>query len=45
MDINGGFEKAAVDPGAGYVGLSADDTTINGWFVSGNGIDYIGGYW
>jgi choice-of-anchor C domain-containing protein len=40
---NGGFESG---PAAGsFLTLSAGDTSITGWTVLGNGIDYIGSYW
>lgn len=44
LDINGGFESAAVDPGS-WKYLEKDNTQINGWIVGGNGIDLIGGLW
>lgn len=40
---NGGFETG---PGPGvFSTLGAGDTSITGWTVLGNGIDYIGSYW
>lgn len=44
LDINGGFENAALDPGT-WKELLPDSTQINGWVVGGNGIDYIGVLW
>lgn len=41
---NGGFEVGP-DTGASFVTLSAGDTGITGWEVTGAGIDYIGPYW
>ncbi len=44
--INGGFERAAAAPGSsGVSSLQAGDTSINGWAVGGNGLDYIGKFW
>jgi choice-of-anchor C domain-containing protein len=34
-----------VDPGRAFVTLYSGDTSITGWTVGGNSIDYIGGYW
>ena len=45
LDINGGFENAAVTPGTSFISLQAGDAEINEWIVGGNGIDYIGGLW
>lgn len=45
LDINGGFENAAVNPGASYLSLGPDDKQITGWVIGGKGIDYIGTYW
>jgi len=42
LDINGGFENAAVNPGASYLSLGPDDKQITGWVIGGKGIDYIG---
>jgi choice-of-anchor C domain-containing protein len=44
LDINGGFENAAIDPGT-WKELLPESTQINGWVVGGNGIDYIGVLW
>jgi choice-of-anchor C domain-containing protein len=43
--VNGSFEQASVNPGATFVELSGGSTAITGWTVTGNTIDYIGGYW
>ena len=40
---NGSFETGPT-PG-GYVTLTAGDTQITGWTVTGNSVDYIGSYW
>ena len=40
---NGSFETGPT-PG-GYVTLSAGDTQITGWTVTGDSVDYIGSYW
>jgi choice-of-anchor C domain-containing protein len=42
---NGGFESGAVDPGTGFVTLSAGSTALTGWTIVTGSIDYIGGYW
>jgi choice-of-anchor C domain-containing protein len=42
---NGSFEVGTSDPGAGFVTLAAGNTSITGWTVTGNGVDYIGGLW
>lgn len=43
--VNGSFEEG-VDPGETFITLSAgDSTSITGWTVLANGVDYIGGYW
>jgi choice-of-anchor C domain-containing protein len=42
---NGSFENASVDPGGAFVTLLAGSTAIDGWTVTGDSIDYIGGYW
>ena len=40
---NGSFEDG---PEAGsFLTLSAGDTSVSGWTVGGNSIDYIGAYW
>lgn len=41
---NGGFETGP-SPGGSFITLGAGDTSITGWTVGGNGIDYIGPYW
>jgi choice-of-anchor C domain-containing protein len=41
---NGGFENSASNPGA-FLTLGAGSTAIDGWTVTGQGIDYIGTYW
>jgi choice-of-anchor C domain-containing protein len=43
--MNGSFEGATVDPGAGFLTLSNGSADITGWVVGGDSIDYIGGYW
>jgi choice-of-anchor C domain-containing protein len=44
--VNGSFESATVNPGAGLItALPTGDTRIEGWTVTGGDIDYIGGYW
>ncbi|MBN9060826.1 MAG: choice-of-anchor C family protein [Rhizobiales bacterium] len=43
--VNGSFESASVNPGAGFTSLSAGSTAITGWTVGGAGVDYIGTYW
>jgi choice-of-anchor C domain-containing protein len=43
--VNGSFENASVDPGAGFTTLGNGSSAIDGWIVGGLGIDYIGGYW
>ena len=40
---NGSFETGPT-PG-GYVTLTAGDTQITGWTVTGDSVDYIGSYW
>jgi choice-of-anchor C domain-containing protein len=42
---NGSFENASVDPGGSFVTLLAGSLAIDGWVVTGDSIDYIGGYW
>jgi choice-of-anchor C domain-containing protein len=43
---NGSFEKGTVDPGGFFVYVGpGDSTSITGWTVGGNGVDYIGGLW
>ncbi len=42
---NGSFESASVNPGAGFLSLTAGNTSVTGWTVGGGGIDYIGTYW
>lgn len=41
---NGSFETGPAFPG-GFVTLGSGDTSITGWTVTGNGIDYVGSYW
>ena len=42
---NGSFEMGT-DPGGSFSTPSGGDTTtITGWTVGGNSVDYIGGYW
>ena len=46
--VNGSFESATVNPANstfGFVGLNAGDTSITGWIVDRDNIDYIGSYW
>jgi choice-of-anchor C domain-containing protein len=43
--MNGSFESAAVNPGAGWITLDPGSTAITGWEVFGGRIDYIGTYW
>jgi choice-of-anchor C domain-containing protein len=43
--VNGSFENASVNPGAGFTTLGNGSTAIDGWVVGGLGVDYIGGYW
>ena len=44
--VNGSFEDGpAVPTNPGYSTLSGGDTSITGWTVVGNSIDYIGNYW
>ncbi len=43
--VNGSFELAIVDPGAGFVALGAGSGVIDGWDVVGTGVDYIGTVW
>lgn len=40
---NGSFETGP-NPG-GFTTLFNDDTSISGWTVGGNSVDYIGSYW
>ena len=42
---NGSFESASVDPADFFIGRVAGDTSITGWRVDRDDIDYIGGYW
>jgi choice-of-anchor C domain-containing protein len=42
---NGSFESASVDPADFFIGRIAGDTSITGWRVDRDDIDYIGGYW
>lgn len=42
---NGSFEDATVNPGGSFVNLPGGNTQINAWIVTGDSIDYIGGYW
>lgn len=41
--VNGSFESGP-NPG-GFTTLSAGDTSITGWTVTGSSVDYIGSYW
>ncbi|MBS0486460.1 MAG: choice-of-anchor C family protein [Proteobacteria bacterium] len=41
---NGSFEIGPVNPGT-FVTLNGGDTSIAGWTVTGNSIDYINTYW
>src|SRR4029079_18341039 len=46
--VNGSFESATVDPNNsafGFVEFNAGDTSIIGWIVDRDNIDYIGSYW
>jgi choice-of-anchor C domain-containing protein len=46
--MNGSFEMASVNPGAGFISLPPGSTAITNWTVGGpgaTGIDYIGTYW
>jgi choice-of-anchor C domain-containing protein len=43
---NGGFESGTyVDNGSGFEQLNTGDTSITGWTVGGNSIDWVGSYW
>ena len=43
---NGSFEQGAANPGGFFVQVNGgDSTSITGWTVGGNGVDYIGGLW
>jgi choice-of-anchor C domain-containing protein len=42
--INGSFETGT-DPGAFSTAFNNDSTTIAGWTVIGDSVDYIGSYW
>ena len=45
LAVNGSFEQGT-DPGATFFEITApDSTTIPGWDVVTNSIDYIGGFW
>jgi choice-of-anchor C domain-containing protein len=43
--LNGSFEQASVDPGSSFVTLAGGSAAITGWTVTGDSVDYIGGYW
>jgi choice-of-anchor C domain-containing protein len=43
--LNGSFETATVNPGAGFVTLGVGNPAITGWEIIGDSIDYIGTYW
>jgi choice-of-anchor C domain-containing protein len=44
--VNGSFEQATVNPGAGFIRLGDGDTRVTGWVTVGRSIDYIGDtYW
>ncbi len=43
---NGSFESGSYSAnGSGFMTLSAGSTAINGWTVTGGGVDWIGTYW
>jgi choice-of-anchor C domain-containing protein len=43
---NGSFESATTNPGGGLIlNLGAGNTSITGWTVTSDNIDYIGGFW
>ncbi|HMM58257.1 MAG TPA: choice-of-anchor C family protein [Rudaea sp.] len=41
---NGSFEIGPANPGS-FITLNGGDTSITGWTVTGNSIDYINNYW
>ena len=43
--VNGSFEDGVAIANGGFVTLSTGDTTITGWTVLSDGVDYIGTYW
>lgn len=44
--VNGSFEDGVAIPDGSFVTLAAgDSTSITGWTVLRDGVDYIGGYW
>ena len=44
--INGSFEQGAAITGGGFITVpTGDSTSITGWTVLSDGVDYIGTYW
>ena len=43
--VNGGFETGPIVAAIGFTTVSAGDTSISGWTVTGDSVDYIGSYW
>lgn len=43
--INGSFEQGISNDAYGFTTLNSGDTSITGWTVGGDSIDWIGNYW